>query len=549
MNRKGHPMRIILTTLFLCVLYSFISFPAQSASQNGVTKVDNRPSILRLGLHVSGMGKLDPHFSSGSQDRAFADMVFNGLLRYTPGEAPSIEPDLAKHMPEFKMIGGRQVWTVQLRKEVMFHSGPGIKPYELTADDVVFSLQKSADSNRSAYAGEYSNMSFEKTDRYTVSIILEKPLSPVLFLPKLTNYAGGFIVSKNAIETMGYEEYAQHPIGTGPFHFGYIIPNKKLVLKANKQYFRGKPALDEVEIHLIPKIEDRESMFLEDKLDVIIGSGAKGWVETMEKTADTVIDTFGVGEVSTIYFNTLYKPLDDIRVRKALTLALDRENFLATTSARIAGGVYSPVPEQFLPGGMTKKEVENIGLGYEKNISKAKELLKEAGYPDGFSLDLVSSEKRLYRNLYGVLREELAQIGVICNIEIISHSAMHKEIRKSPKPIVIYGAWRPNADAYLTRFFHSDSTVITGLRPDTNFSNVSSIDALIEGARLEIYPEKQINLWIQAQIKILSDMVAFPVMYTKQLYLRKSSVDYGHPLHATMALYPQITEKTTFTKK
>ncbi len=541
-------MRIVLTALFLCVLYSFNTLPAQCASKNGLKNADTRPSVLRLGLHVSGMGTLDPHYASGSQDRAFADMVFNGLLRYTPGEAPSIEPDLATHIPEFKMIGGRQVWTVQLRKEVMFHSGPGVKPYELTADDVIFSLQKSADSNRSAYAGEYSNMSVEKTDRYTISIILEKPLSPVLFLPKLTNYAGGFIISKKAIETMGYEEYAQHPIGTGPFHFGYHIPKEKLVLKANDQYFRGKPSLDEVEIHFIPKIQDRESMFLEGKLDVTIGSGAKGWAEKMEKTVDTVIDTFGVGEVSTIYFNTLHKPLDDIRVRKALILAMDREDFLATTSTRIAGGVYSPVPEQFLPGGMTKEQVQKLGLGYAKNINKAKELLSEAGYPDGFSLDLVSSEKRLYRSLYGVLRKELAQIGVICNIEVVSHSAMHKEIRKNPKPIVIYGAWRPNADAYLTRFFHSDSTIVTGARPDTNFSNVNSIDALIEGARLEIYPEKQINLWIQSQIKILNDMVAFPIMYTKQLYLRKSYVDYGHPLHATMALYPQITEKTTFTE-
>ncbi len=541
-------MRIVLTALFLCVLYSFNTLPAQCASKNGLKNADTRPSVLRLGLHVSGMGTLDPHYASGSQDRAFADMVFNGLLRYTPGEAPSIEPDLATHIPEFKMIGGRQVWTVQLREKVMFHSGPGVKPYELTADDVIFSLQKSADSNRSAYAGEYSNMSVEKTDRYTISIILEKPLSPVLFLPKLTNYAGGFIISKKAIETMGYEEYAQHPIGTGPFHFGYHIPKEKLVLKANDQYFRGKPSLDEVEIHFIPKIQDRESMFLEGKLDVTIGSGAKGWAEKMEKTVDTVIDTFGVGEVSTIYFNTLHKPLDDIRVRKALILAMDREDFLATTSKRVAGGVYSPVPEQFLPGGMTKEQVQKLGLGYAKNINKAKELLSEAGYPDGFSLDLVSSEKRLYRSLYGVLRKELAQIGVICNIEVVSHSAMHKEIRKNPKPIVIYGAWRPNADAYLTRFFHSDSTIVTGARPDTNFSNVNSIDALIEGARLEIYPEKQINLWIQSQIKILNDMVAFPIMYTKQLYLRKSYVDYGHPLHATMALYPQITEKTTFTE-
>ena len=79
------------------------------------TRADER-NILRFGVHVSGMGKLDPHFAAGSQDRALADMVFNGLLRYQPGNAPKIEPDLALSLPEFKMVDGRQVWTVNLRK-------------------------------------------------------------------------------------------------------------------------------------------------------------------------------------------------------------------------------------------------------------------------------------------------------------------------------------------------------------------------------------------------------------------------------------------------
>ena len=81
----------------------------------------NTPKILRFGIHVSEMGNLDPHFAAGSQDRALADMVFNGLLRYEPGNAPAIEPDLAETIPGFEMIGGRQVWTVKLRKWVLFH--------------------------------------------------------------------------------------------------------------------------------------------------------------------------------------------------------------------------------------------------------------------------------------------------------------------------------------------------------------------------------------------------------------------------------------------
>ena len=121
---------------------------------------------------------------------------------------------------------------------------------------------------------------------------------------------------------------------------------------------------------------------------------------------------------------------------------------------------------------------------------------------------------------------------------------MHKKIRKYPLPIVIYPAWRPNADAYLTRFFHSDSIIVKGSRPDTNFSHYDKIDKLIEAARLTIDPAAQVNLWIQAQIRILDDMAAFPVMFTRQCYARKEYVDYGHSLVSTMALYPQFTENT-----
>lgn len=109
-----------LTSMLLPVLFFFgplihSAIPASTGDRSA-----NTQKILRFGAHVSEMGNLDPHFAAGSQDRAMADMVFNGLLRYQPGEAPKIEPDLAEQIPEFEMIGGQQVWTVKLRKGVLF---------------------------------------------------------------------------------------------------------------------------------------------------------------------------------------------------------------------------------------------------------------------------------------------------------------------------------------------------------------------------------------------------------------------------------------------
>ena len=530
---------LFLIGVFLSGPLVHIAIPASPDLLKGKNK-----AILRFGVNVSEMGNMDPHFAAGSQDRALADMVFNGLLRYQPGNAPKIEPDLAAHVPGFDMIGGRQVWTVKLRKGIRFHPGPQTAAYELTAEDVVFSLQKSARRELCAFAGEYEDMTVVPVDRYTVRISLEKPVSSILFLPKLTNYAGGFIVSKRAIETMGYDRFKRHPVGTGPFVFREYTPGDQLVLAAHDSYFRGRPQLDGVQIRFVPDINAREAALIAGELDVIIGHGDKGWPEKMANETGIAVDTHGVGEVATIYLNTRMKPLDDIRVRRAIAFALNREAFLETTSKQFVGSVFSPVPAQFLPGGLTKAEADMLNLTYTQDLAKARALMADAGYPDGFALELVSSEKRLYRTYYEEMRRQLSQIGIDCRIAVESHSAMHTLIRRTPLPIVIYVAWRPNADAYLSRFFHSDAIVITGTRPDTNFSHYGKVDQLIEAARMEIDPGRQTQLWVQAQIRILDDMAAFPIMFTKQCYARRSIVAYGHPVVSTMALYPQFTEKT-----
>ncbi len=529
------------TILLLCITLFFI-LTTRITTEATIPVFDD--TILRFGMQVSSMGTLDPHFAAGSQDRAFADMVFNGLLRYQPGNAPQLEPDLAANIPEFKMVNGQQIWTVQLRRGVMFHPGPSTPPYELTADDVVFSLQKSADKKYSAYAGEYSGMDFKKRSTYSLEIILDKPASPTLFLPKLANYAGGFIISKKAVETVGYEAFKKHPVGTGPYMFSAYEPGNKISLTSNKKYFRGKPHLSTVEMHLMPNIADREQALLTGKLDFIIGSANSAWIKAMQQHKNVKIDTFGVGEIATIFLNPTIKPFDDIRVRKAIAYALSRTSFIKTVDNPFAGLVCSPVPVNFLPGGLTCDQTRTLGLTYDYDTKKARTLLKEAGYPNGFSLELISSKKKIYRTYYDTLSTQLADVGITCSIKTVPHAEMHKIIRSENHPLVIYPAWRPNADAYLTRFFHSDSIIVTGNSPDTNFSSYKDIDTLIESARAAISPEKQIQLWQHAQIRILSDMVAFPVMYTTQLFVRNLSVDYGHSLVSSMALYPQITEKT-----
>ncbi len=293
-RRRGMRKKVFISIL-IPVIFVFSFFVYEARSDEALDK-----NVLKFGLHVSDMGKLDPHFAAGSQDRTLADLVFNGLLRYEPGNAPVIEPDLAQSIPEFEMINNKQAWTFKLRKGVMFHSGPKSDAYELTADDVVYSFKKSANKDTCAYAGGYTGIEVKKIDRYTVRFTLAEPISSVLFLPKVTNYGGGFIVSKKAIESMGYEGFKKHPVGTGPFMFDHYMPKEKLVLKANRQYFRGQPKLDGIELHFVQDYEKRKLALMEGRLDVIYPHGTKEEVGKLRKLKNISLDFHGVGEVGAV---------------------------------------------------------------------------------------------------------------------------------------------------------------------------------------------------------------------------------------------------------
>lgn len=550
---KSRTCRISHWVVVVSCLFVVFHCPALGASQTGVGKTDEnrqdgiakriKGNVLRFGIDAGDVGTLDPHFAAGSQERALADMMFNGLVRFRPGNAPVVEADLAEEIPAPQMRHGKQIWTFRLRRGVMFHPGPRNENWEMTADDVVWSLNKSADHGRSAYSGEYTGMAVEKADRHTVRIILEKPLSAHLFLPKLCDYGGGFIVSQKAVESMGYEGFISHPIGTGPFMFDARSPGEKVSLKAHPSYFRGRPKLDGVDVFFVPDPAKAKVRFIAGELDVL-ETAFDDVAGTWRKKSGIRIDIHGLPEVAVLYFNLAAKPLDDHRVRRAIVHGLDRDAFLYNRD--MVKPAFSLMPPEVMPGGLSREEMKLVGADCPFDPSKAEKLLARAGYPEGFSLDLTVSEMTVYRKAYTILKTQLARIKIDLNLHITDHSTMHRIIRQGKNPMVIYIAWRPNADVYLTRFFHSKSIVVDGEKPDTNFSHYREIDHIIEGARQEIDPDKQVSLWKQAQIMILKDMAAWPLFHINVPHIRRAEVDYGHPLENSLAAYPQFTEKTRF---
>lgn len=511
------------------------------------TEEEAAEQVLRIGFDASDLSSLDPHFAAATQDRAIVDMVFNGLIRYTPGDISQFEPDLATAIPEPTMEGDQQVWIFELKEGVMCHPWNGNEGYELTSEDVVYSLQKAANPDRSAYAGEYTGMTFEAPDTYTVRIILDQPLSPALFLPKVADYAGGFMVCSQAAEDLGDEAFATHPVGTGPFMFESYTPMENVTLAANEAYFRGVPNLTQVEAHYIPDISSRELGLREGELDLVEGLREQPWIENMQGIEGITVDVFGPGETVVLHMNQMVEPLGDVNVRKAIAYALAREDFLAFFGEDTATPLYSPVPAEFLAGGLTQEEVAEAGVQYETDRAMAEELLAEAG-AEGISLTSNTSERASYRRTYEAIQDQLNQVGITLNLEVVDHSTMHSLIRDDANSLIVYIAWRPNADVFLTRFYHSQSIVVTGENPDTNFSHYDQIDDLIEQARAETDPDAQAELWKEAQVQILEDAVGYPLFILQFVFGRAEYVDYGYDLQSTLALYPQITENSQLTR-
>ena len=529
--------------IFFCVACCLLAVCAPFIQPG--TAVTQTPQVLKFAVHTSGLTHLDPHFAKGSQDATFSDLVFNSLVRYAPGNLSRIEPDIAESIPGFYIKNGRQIWTVQLKKGILFHPGPYNPAYELTADDVIFSFQKAADPDRSGISGAFSGMTFKKQGDYSLEIILEKPVSPLFFLPAIANHRGGYIVSKKAIQAGGYDAFTTHPVGTGPFMFEMYEPRKKCVLQSHPAYFRGTPKLAGVEMYFIPDNDLREATFRNGEMDLILGVGDPGWIQTMEKLPKTRIDVFGPGYTGMFHLNRSMTPLDDIRVRKAIIHALDRDRFLAASTRSLVTKVLAPMSADFLPGGIENEKINALGLHPPKDIPRARQLLKEAGFAGGFSMALYVSEKRLYKTTYEILQQELAGIGIMVDLKIVSHSQYHQLIRENRNAIVLYFTLRPNADSYLRGYFHSDAVVEIGATPHTNFSHCTFVDKLLDDARDEIDPKKQIRLWEQAQIRILHEALVFPLLDIKYCVARRPSLDYGHELKNTRAGYPQFDERTS----
>lgn len=487
-------------------------------------------SVLRMSAGAGDVSTLDAHRASATSDKSIVGWMYNGLVRFKPGSADpkDLEPDLAER---WETTPDGKSWTFHLRKGVKFHGSWG----ELTADDVVYSLNRSADPKRSTFANDFRAIeTVEKLDDYTVRIALKYP--DANFLGRVSNYHGGNIVSRKAAEELG-DKFGSNPVGTGPFALVELVTQQYVKLAAHKDYFRGKPRIDTIMARAIASDSARELAFTSGELDLMYGKREQRWVDSARKRPGFNVDIFTPGEFRTISINRSIPPLDDVRVRKAIAAAINVDDLVRFVGKDVGPKGCSVVPPGYLG--------EDCSVTYAFDVAKAKALLAEAGHKDGVTIKSIVSNISAQQPFMEIVQSQLAKAGIKLELQVVDHATYQAQSRKNLSGLVFYGAARfPIADTYLTEFFHSRATVGTPTGV-TNFSHCSVADAEIDAARIEPDAAKQAALWKEAQRKVMDDVCAIPLFELRQVWAHSNRLDFGYELKGAMNLAPPITELTT----
>lgn len=454
---------------------------------------------------------LDPHASVLGQTQAILRFIYRGLTRFAIKDGKvttaEVEPDLAE---SWTISDDGTVWTFHLRKGVQFHHDFG----ELTAEDVKFSFERQIQHTKGTRFAQNLAVVKEITilDPHTVQITL-KSFDPVFPL-RMVGYQQGYIISKKAFEQYG-ENFGWNPVGTGPFYFSKHLPREKIILRAHKQYYFGRPQIDEVHWFDVPEDATKLLGLEKGTFDMFYPEAVTADLKHQVEKMGMVIDKRGPGSQYRFYINYTQPPFDDIRVRKAFMHAINRKAIVETIFADTQNLAISPLP----PGYFGHIPVEMP----EYDPELAKKLLAEAGYPNGFTVKNYFITKSFYYPKVMVLvQEQLKQVGINVELQLVEHATYHTNIRNNLNPFVLYGGTRlTDGDVWLSLFFHSAEIPdpATGNK-GTNFAHYKGIDDLIEQGRRERNQEKRAKLYHEAQYRIMRDAVCLPIFDEPNQWVR-----------------------------
>lgn len=466
---------------------------------------------------------LDPHRAGGWVTFRINRQIHESLVTEDlskPSEeapVPPLKPGLAE---SWEVSPDGLKYTFKLRQGVKFHDGT-----DFNAQAVEFNIRRVWDKTFEYYdarsagnlSATYQNLKqIHIVDDHTIELIFEKPFSEFLRMLAQGGMGSGGIVSPDALKKWGNDQYAEHPVGTGPFKFLERVRGQKIELVRNDEYWGEKAHLDKVIFRPIPDAAARVTALETGEVDVIAVPPPDSVERLKSKGFNIVQGTPPHVWYLSFNFNNPY--MKDKRVRQAIIMAIDRKGMakdLLKDTANPAYSVQSPGNEAFDPN----------FVDYEYNPEKAKQLLAEAGYPNGFETTFQTSVdgsgQLIPVPMAEWIQRDLAKIGIKVKIETYEWITYIGIWLQGMKPEVGFNqmSWGFTTPYWLEIVAHSKSGTNSG-----KYNN-PKVDQLIEQGISETDAKKAMEDWKEANKIISEDAAIAPIVNDKAPYAVANYVD------------------------
>ena len=410
---------------------------------------------LRATLNTS-LNQLYPAKATIGEEYIYNVLVFSGLVRIT--EDLKFQGELAER---WESSDDLKTWTFYLRKGVKFHHGK-----ELGAEDVIATFKLVADPATGSSARTHMDLveSFEAVDKHTVRFKLKIP------------YAGfaQLMVERQLkiIPSDRLDKLATEPSGTGPFKFKSFTPGDKLELVKNPDYFeKGQPKLDAIVFRIMPENAARVAAIKAGSVDLVWNLPLES-IDELKGNPGLTVDSVPTSTWDGIVMNNKTKPFDDVRVRRAVLLALDKAQLAQFAVFGQGAPTHSPISP--------RHPYFNKQLSLKPDIPQAKKLLAEAGYPNGFPIQLHVPVGRPTRERMGIaVQHMLKQVGIQVDVVRMPYNRFQTEV-SGKAPFYMDGYFtRPTLDTSTYPWYHSTGSWNTRM---WHFSS-KRIDDLLDKAR------------------------------------------------------------------
>ncbi|MBW7457387.1 peptide ABC transporter substrate-binding protein, partial [Paenibacillus sepulcri] len=407
MKSRINPDKRILIPILLAVMITFLlsgcGGEAAPVSNVPETSAEAAGGKLRVGT-ISDFGTLDPARSTRLIDEELYNNIYDPMVKLTPDG--KFIPGLST---EWKVSDDGKTYTFTLREGVKFHDGTDFNA-QAVIDNWNWIMDPANASPRSSDLVLVQELS--SPDPYTLVVKLKTPFTP--FIATITGRTG-LIASPTAREKYG-DQYEMNPVGTGPFQFVEWNKNDHLTIRKNPDYWeKDQPKLDEVEFMPIVNQSQKLNALLAGQVDLVDSIPFQD-IPKVENTPNLKLGTLTSFGYSRLSFNLQKPPFDNVNNRRAVNYAINRDEI----NQLIYFGKFVPGYSFFSPAGFANDP--DIKIDY--SLESAKEELKKAGNPDGFTFTLLSANDPQTLQLSQLFQSQLAKVGIKMNIEALDSTAI-----------------------------------------------------------------------------------------------------------------------------